>query len=409
MILLGFAFHINDCGVDGISAVNAQVEGFFNSLPLTYKESIREHYLLKTCNRVEWYAHLDETGRVTSDDIHSFVEQFFGDQCRRYFGESQCVRHLLDVALSMDSLVFGENQIMGQIKRSCQQHFENGSVGPYLEHLISLVLNRARWVRSQVRMTSSPTSVAGVAAKWLAQTLESKNAPIIFVGASDTNETLAICLKKRGFTNLFWVNRSEQRALKVALQLGGEALHWDDFLQGNLAVKGAALAFATSAAQILLSETLAEKLSPSAVVDLSVPLNTEPERLQARQIPYLNMQLVSELTKETDSVRQIQRARLSVEIESSMRWILSKLRVREKSEIFSSHVSSSKEVYEEWLSDMRVNLCSGDGTQIPWTQFEKQTRLLVNRVIHNHIEKLHQLVDNPANESSRGSEVRNSR
>src|SRR6202042_2949872 len=145
------------------------------------------------------------------------------------FKEDEAVRHIFRVAASLDSMVVGEAQILGQVKEAYATARAVGAVRGQLDQLLSRAFAVAKRVRSETAVGSSSVSIASVAvelAKKIFGTLEGKT--VFIVGAGKMSELAARHLMAHGCASIFVANRTYDRAISLAEKFNGQAIKFDD-------------------------------------------------------------------------------------------------------------------------------------------------------------------------------------
>jgi glutamyl-tRNA reductase len=192
---------------------------------------IEEGMVISTCNRVEIIAHTTN-GHA---DLRGFLHHHFhlsADELDSHlyeFREKDAVRHLFRVASSLDSMVVGEAQILGQVKEAYATARAVGAVRGQLDQLFSRAFAVAKRVRSETAVGSSSVSIASVAvelAKKIFGTLEGKT--VFIVGAGKMSELAARHLMAHGCASIFVSNRTYERAVGLAQKFNGQAIKFDD-------------------------------------------------------------------------------------------------------------------------------------------------------------------------------------
>lgn len=194
---------------------------------LALRPGVREALILSTCNRVELLTAQDPVEAGTGHPEHlRFLHEYFSVptsviQPHLYeFREREAVRHLFRVACSLDSLVVGEAQILGQVKESYTVARTVGAVQSTLDPLLQRAFSVAKRVRTETEIGSSSVSIASVAvdlARKIFGTLRGKQ--VLVVGAGKMSELAARHLIEHGATSLLISNRTESRAREVADRL----------------------------------------------------------------------------------------------------------------------------------------------------------------------------------------------
>jgi len=188
---------------------------------LLHQPGIREGLILSTCNRVELLTLQHE--HDDPSDLLRFLDEYFAVPAATIrphlyeFREREAVRHLFRVASSLDSMVVGEPQILGQVKESYTVAREVGAVSSTLEGLLQRAFTVAKRVRTETQVGSSSVSIASVAvdlARKIFGSLSGKT--ILLVGAGKMSELAARHLIQQGAASILVSNRTLARAEKIA-------------------------------------------------------------------------------------------------------------------------------------------------------------------------------------------------
>jgi glutamyl-tRNA reductase len=245
----------------------------------------QEGFILSTCNRVEIYALVDgaDMGQRLSRYIagaHGLTWRELDPHLYRYQG-ADAVAHLFRVASSLDSLVVGEPQILGQVKDAFRLAAEQRAVGRFLGPLMRRTLTVAKRVRTETRIGRESVSV-GSAGVELAQQVfgELAGRRVLLVGAGEMGRLVAQSMLGQGVAEIIVANRTYQNAVTLAELFGGTAVHLDQLTRYLEQVD--IVVTSTGATSYLLTRAMmapilrARRYRPLFLVDLSVPRNIEP-------------------------------------------------------------------------------------------------------------------------------------
>src|SRR6266702_5724287 len=199
---------------------------------LLHQPGIREVLILSTCNRVELVTLQEDTPATENNkaDLLRFLNEYFAVPAHTIqphlyeFREREAVRHLFRVASSLDSMVVGEPQILGQVKESYTVAREVGAVSGTLEPLLQRAFSVAKRVRTETQIGSSSVSIASVAvdlARKIFGSLQGKT--VLLVGAGKMSELAARHLIQQGAASILVANRTESRAEKIAAEFRSPA------------------------------------------------------------------------------------------------------------------------------------------------------------------------------------------
>jgi len=245
---------------------------------------VAEGLILSTCNRTEVFAHASN-GDV---DLRAFLHAYFGPDTARFephFYElkgEHAVRHLFRVAASLDSMVVGEPQILGQVKEAYATARSVGAVHSQLDALVTRAFAVAKRVRTETAIGSAATSVASVAvelAKKIFGSLAGRS--ICLVGAGKMNELAAKHLIASGVGATLVVNRTYDRALELAERFGGQAIPFEQLYE--IADRADIVITSTGAPEAIFRREHGElfmarrRNRPMFFIDIAVPRDVDPE------------------------------------------------------------------------------------------------------------------------------------
>src|SRR5581483_10116888 len=196
----------------------------------TQHDGVDEGMILSTCNRVELLARTKNGGA----DLRAFLGQFFNmdrsvmDPHLYEYRERDAVRHVFRVASSLDSMVIGEAQILGQVKEAYATARAVGAVNSQLDQLLTRAFAVAKRVRTETAVGSSAVSVASVAVELAQKIFGSLNGKSVYlVGAGKMTELAARHLLAHGAASIFVANRTYDRAIRLAQKFNGQAIEFN--------------------------------------------------------------------------------------------------------------------------------------------------------------------------------------
>lgn len=245
-----------------------------------------EAVVLSTCNRVELYAAGNGDLSVLSRRLRAFLgadRGFDGDLVPVTYthADTAALEHLFRVASGLDSLVLGETEILGQLKKSYSVALESGHTGGVLNKAFQRAFSVAKRVRTETQIQRGNTSVAAVAVDLAERIFDNlADREVLVIGAGDTSEKTARALLSRGARSILVSNRTFDRAAALAEELGGRAIHFDEwereFSRVDIVVS------ATGAPHYILDRPKLERLlrprgnRPLLLIDLAVPRDIDP-------------------------------------------------------------------------------------------------------------------------------------
>jgi glutamyl-tRNA reductase len=251
-------------------------------------EIVREGLIVSTCNRVEV---LTETAKGQLNETTERIIQFltranelppsqFETQLYQHI-DDQAVRHLFRVASSLDSMVVGEPQVLGQVRRAYSIALEAGTTGRILNRLVHHAFRVAKRVRTETGIGANAVSISYMAVelgKKIFDSFEGRTA--LLIGAGEMAELAARHLVNAGVSNVLLANRSEEPALALARELGGTPV---DFNRLAEYLRQADIVICSTAAdryivtEQMVRDALAKRRNrPAFFIDISVPRNIDP-------------------------------------------------------------------------------------------------------------------------------------
>jgi glutamyl-tRNA reductase len=249
---------------------------------------VREGLIVSTCNRVEVLASAagrdapDAAGRLSDflSRVRSVPVELFSGHLYTHADEA-AVRHVFRVASSLDSMVVGEPQVLGQVRHAYSLAVEAGTAGRVLHKLVHHALRVAKRVRTETGIAASAVSVSYTAVELGRKIFGSlKGATVLLVGAGEMAELAAQHLAGAGASRMLVVNRTYETARRLALDFGGEALEFSA-LEAALGQADVVIC-STGAPDFLITPEMAERARsarrnrPAFYIDISVPRNVDP-------------------------------------------------------------------------------------------------------------------------------------
>lgn len=293
-------------------AVPAEQQGE-RAKALTELHFIGESVVLSTCNRMEVYvaaedaergleilsSHLAE-GREAAAMQHLYQKS--GDDARR---------HLFRLVCGLDSMVLGETEIFGQVKKAYKLAHEAGATKGLLNKLFQKSFAVGKKVRTHTQIQVGPTSV-GSAAVDLAEKIfgKLKGCHVMIIGAGETSRKVAMSMLSRGASNLTVTNRSEQRAKDLAVELGGKSVPFTDWektlIEADVVVSSTGASEPVLRAAQIESVRKKRKYKPLFLIDIAVPRDIEHTAGEIEEVYLYDMDMLQKLAGEARASRQEQ-------------------------------------------------------------------------------------------------------
>lgn len=290
-------------------------------------EAVRSGMVLSTCNRVEVYAAgLGENELLQGAE--SFLQAFHQleeSEVRPYLytrTNQDAVRHLFRVAASLDSLVVGEPQILGQVKEAYFDAAALSLTDPFFDRLLQRTFSVAKKVRNETRIAEHAVSVSYAAVELAEKVFgELKEKQVMILGAGEMAELAALHLKRQGVKGILFANRSYDHSVELAREYNGIPVQLGEFDRFLRSVD--LMIVSTAAPHYLVQRNPMERVmeerkqAPMFIVDISVPRNVDPKVHELENVYLFNIDDLEGIVQEnrTIRVREADKAEAIIEAE----------------------------------------------------------------------------------------------
>lgn len=272
--------------------------------------AIEEAALLSTCNRIEFYCITEDPDclipwiaghfELSADILTSHI------YCLKQY---EGIKHAMRVACGLDSMMLGEPQILGQMKKAYQLAEKIGTLGQKLRPIFHHIFSASKRIRTQTQLGISPISVAYAGANLIFQRFNiSSDLKVLLIGSGETNQLIAKYLFDAGIKHFTVASRTLDNANTLAKTLAGHSLTIADIPQ-SLA-KADIVISATACPLPFISVTLVKKAlnernqRPMFLLDLAVPRDIEAEVNQINHVHLYNVDDLQEIIQEGLNSRQ---------------------------------------------------------------------------------------------------------
>jgi glutamyl-tRNA reductase len=257
---------------------------------LTASAEVREAVVISTCNRTEVYLVVGEAGGAlvkAEGDVLGLLARRAGirptELAEAIYSPRNCdaARHLYRVTAGLESMIVGEAEIQGQVKRAFEAAMATGVTGPLCNRLFAAALTTGKRVRSETEIGASRVSVPSVAVDLALSVLGGlEERHVVILGAGETSELTARALADQGAGTIFVANRHADRALSLAQRFGGSVVGLDG-LPDQLLLADIVLSSTSSPHPIVGREELELVMSeregrPLLLIDIAVPRDIDP-------------------------------------------------------------------------------------------------------------------------------------
>jgi glutamyl-tRNA reductase len=300
-------------------------------------ESITEVVPLSTCNRTELYA-VASRPEVGRREMLAALSQMTGVDKRElegciYFLEGEhAVTHLYKVAASLDSMVVGEAQILGQIKEAYQVAHERESTSILLNRLFRHSLEVGKRVRTETKIGENPVSVSSIAVEMAKKVFEDLSGKtVMLIGAGEMTELTARYLVSEGISNIYVSNRTFERAGEMAEKFDGQAVPFES-LSDYLPITDILIS-STGAPHYVVRKGQVERAmrmrrnQPIFFIDIAVPRDVDPGVNDVNNAFLYDIDDLNDVAKANARSREKEARRaegiIGQEVSSFIRWMSS--------------------------------------------------------------------------------------
>ena len=248
---------------------------------------VKEAVILSTCNRVEMYTNVKDTAKAY-ESIKDFISEFHGldrgslEKSLYAYENLMAVKHVFRVASSLDSMVVGEPQILGQIKDAFEFALRKKTTGILLNKLMKKAISVAKRIRTETKIAENAVSISFAAvelAKKIFTDLSTKS--VMLLGAGEMAELAAKHLVSSGVKEVLVANRTYETGCSLAKEFNGRAVKFENFVH-EIANTDIVICSTGASKYVLLKEQMhhvmkERKHKPVFIIDISVPRNIDPE------------------------------------------------------------------------------------------------------------------------------------
>jgi glutamyl-tRNA reductase len=356
----------------------------------------KEALILSTCNRVELTAALDDNFSVETL-IESLLSHRTGlsvDEILPHiyrFENSAAIRHLFRVASSLDSMIVGEPQILGQLKQACSQARDHGAIGTFLDTVLTRAFNVAKRIRSETEIGQNAVSVSYAAvelAREIFGSLHKKR--VLIIGAGKMSEGAARHLIRAGAAGILITNRTAERAQDLARLFQGEVVPYEQFPQRlsevDIVITSSAAKGFVVTPEMIRRALDARKNQPMFLIDIAVPRNVDPAVAKIEHAFLYDIDDLQRLTEQNLKTRLDVAQHAESIVTDEVARLEARLREREVVPTILSFQEQLETIRGEVLGRYRGKM--GHLTADQEETLEALTHAIVNKIAHAPISEI---------------------
>ncbi len=295
---------------------------------LTAATGIHEAATISTCNRTELFLVVSDPVDAESTALGVLTRQaeirpteLLGHLYS--LRSTEAVRHLFRVTAGLDSMIVGEAEIQGQVKRAYELALVEGGTGPILNRLFRGALTAGGRAREETGISEKGLSISSVAVELARRTLGAlAERRVLVIGAGETSELVARALVARGVATVFVANRRYDRAIGLAQRFGGNAVRFEE-LPEQLEAADIVVSATNSPHHIVERDDIVQVMStregrPLLLVDIAVPRDIEPACREVAGVSLHNIDDVQQIVERNASGREAEAKRAERIIEAEL-------------------------------------------------------------------------------------------
>lgn len=359
-----------------------KLELVFNDIMEKY--SVQEYLKINTCNRAEIYLVLGDHP-IESFDCADFVVESNDD----------AMKHLLRLSSGLESMIIGEDQILGQIKDAQKRSVKEGSCGPIIQTLFTKAVHVGQVVRKKTKINEGSLSI-GSAAVELAESVHGdlKCKKVLVIGAGKMGTLVAKALVEKKLKAIVVANRTHDRAVELARELGGSAIHFDKL---DEAIKDADVVIsATGAPHPILTYDKIKMVVPSentskmVMVDIANPRDIE-EKVSELGIRLFNIDDLRGIAKRSRMMREVEASNAEKIVEDEMVLLKRSLKHLEVEPIISNIRLTAENIRMNETQKAFKMLGDMNGNE---KIIDDLTKVMVEKIFFNVIKNLKKAAEN---------------
>ncbi|MEQ1974713.1 glutamyl-tRNA reductase [Xenorhabdus sp. SGI240] len=358
---------------------------------------VRGGVVLSTCNRTELYLSVEQQG--------NFEEQLINWLCRYHqlnpddltgslywYSDNAAVSHLMRVASGLDSLVLGEPQILGQVKKAFAESQNYQSLSSELERLFQKSFSVAKRIRTETEIGANAVSVAFAACTLARQIFESlSQLNILLVGAGETIELVARHLKEHGVNRMMIANRTKERAQMLASEVNAEVISLPD-IDTRLAEADIVISSTASPLPIIGKGMVERALKlrrnqPMLLIDIAVPRDIEQDVEKLSDVYLYSVDDLQAIIQQNLAQRKAAAVVAEGIVQQESSYFMDWLRSQGAVNTIREYREQAEKIRAEMTAKALMSIRQGaDAEQI----INQLTHQLTNRLIHTPTKSLQQ-------------------
>jgi glutamyl-tRNA reductase len=312
------------------------------------QDRVEECAVLKTCNRVEIYVVAPRGEKVLFDLAK---KARVSSRIIDFHDQDESLLHLLRLASGLESMIIGEDQILGQMKELTQMAMKAGTTGWMLETAFKKAIQVGKRVRKETRINERSVSVGSAAVDLAEEILgELKGKSVLVIGAGETGELISRALLCREIGSLAVTNRTLSSAVCLAESLGGEAVPFDD-MPCRLHTADVVISATSAPHYILLKSDIETAMTGRSnkllIIDIANPRDVDQAAAEVPGVELHNIDSLKNISRENMMQRMAEAARVEEIIAEELQRLRAKYKRKEAEELLARLYSQAEQIKDQ--------------------------------------------------------------
>ncbi len=379
-------------------------------------DSIKECVIIQTCNRVEIFAACEEVDKAYHDLMDYMMSRVVNKIKAKHEGEdlaqiiienskrihdvvevdshSSALHHLLRLTSGLESMIVGEDQILGQVKDAFDLACRVGTIGPFFKNIFTKAINVGKKVRTETEINKGAVSIGSAAVELAEKVLGGlKDKKILIVGAGEMATLIAKSLKEREVTSIFVANRTYERGVKLAQELGGEVIKFAE-LPKHLAEIDLIIS-ATSAPHVIITKELIEKNAGDKklmIIDVAIPRDVSEDVKELPNATLFNIDSLREIAEENKKKRMLEAIKVEEIIEKELSNLVRKIYTTSVEDIIKNIYQNAENVRKAEL-ERAIRMLGSKASQREIEIIDDLTKVVVSKTLFPIVKNMRKVVE----------------
>ncbi len=373
--------------------------------------SVKECVIIQTCNRVEIFAAAEDVNLAYHDIVDYLMEDVISRmRARKAFehADAECVppelltkhivqfsaklhdameveyhtdalRHLLRLAAGIESMIVGEDQILGQVRHAYNLAKALGTVGPFFEKVFTKALHVGQVVRAKTNINKGAVSIGSAAVELAEQELGSLNGRVVLlIGAGEMGKLVAKSLAEHRLKAVLVANRTHEKAQRLAEELGGRAVPFEE-LESAIAESDLVITATSSPEAIITRELIGDREKGLVIIDVAIPRDVSEDVASVEGVRLFNIDGLRSLAERNRRAREKEIVKVERIIEREMGLLIKQLYRIDVEGIVRDLFKEAEMVRQRELGKAMRMLGNGIGDREKRI-IDDLTRVIVNRL-----------------------------